>query len=887
MRQRLIAFLLLAALLSPALAPAGPAAAQPLADRDVRDDVFYQFMPIAWRDLDGDAARFGDFGGMTAGLPYLDSLGVTALWMNPIFGSPAYHGYQHMPPNQVDPRFGTEAQFLSFVSAAHAESIKVLIDLVAYVVSQNSTYFQGSYLQPASPWTDWLAYHDPHVGNSSFAGGSYTTWNGATVGEIRWRLDHAPTTAAIRQWCQHWMDPNGDGDPADGIDGWRLDHVLQDEGWGYDMPWWQGWSAAIRAKNPSAFTVVEQADWGSHGADLLSAHDAAFTIPFMFAARSALSSGSAAGLYSSMAATVASLPAGKTYLAVLGNHDVDRLSSATGNVAGRNRAAAAILMTQPFPPCIYYGDELGARGTKANWGSDANDIPMREPFKWLAVAGPPMSNYYVLNTSAYNNRVERNNNGRSVQEQTGVAGSLLETYRSLIALRKGHVALRRGGYDPVPASSGAVWAFLRQAESETLLVAINLSGAAQNLSLDLSEFELPGGSSPVRDVTSGAWLTPVTAANLGAYPLALPAYGWVILNAGLAPPPPPPPSTWDGRNIPADLGAAALAATQNAAATAGDNVNELDQMFLAARPEGVAIGLTGNLDRSGTGLALFFDTAPGGQDSLSTAAFPVPPYGPAALTGLGFDTGFTPDFMFWFNHWSGTQYADLYTLATGGGGTHRYLGSNLVNGGLPLLSGGTNPNGMLAAFCDSNTAGVTASSASAAATATFGFEALIPWPDLGVTEPGTPVRVMAAIVRNTGSITNQVLPPLGPGASAPGIPPLTLKAVPGAQYATLATLSVPGVPAPKRLGVYASPNPARGTATLRFTLAAAAPVRVEVLDVGGRRVRDLGVRALEAGAHAIAWDGRDDSGREAGPGLYFVRVEGPGIEGSARVAQVR
>src|SRR5205823_3118806 len=99
---------------------------------------------IAWRDSDNDAQRFGDFGGMTASLPYLQSLGVSALWMTPIFTSPAYHGYQHMPANVVNPWFGTEAQFLSFVGAAHADSIKVFTDWVAYEVSQNSAYFTSS-----------------------------------------------------------------------------------------------------------------------------------------------------------------------------------------------------------------------------------------------------------------------------------------------------------------------------------------------------------------------------------------------------------------------------------------------------------------------------------------------------------------------------------------------------------------------------------------------------------------------------------------------------------------------------------------------------------------------------------------------------------------------
>lgn len=890
MRRRFLPLLLLAALLAgpPVLARRASAALRHAGNvgRDVRDDVFYQFMPIAWRDSDGDASRFGDFGGMTASLPYLDSLGVTAVWMNPIFASPAYHGYQHMPANQLNPWFGSEAQFRSFVSAAHAESVKVLLDFVAYHVSQNSTYFLDSYRNPASPYSGYLAY--TNAANSTFDGGSFTTWNGSTVGQIKWRLDNPAVTSLVDGWCQHWMDPDGDGDPADGIDGWRLDHVLADEGWGYTTAWWQQWKNAILAKNPAAFTVIEQADWGSYGGDLLAGHDAAFTIPFMFAARAALASESASGLYASMRATIASLPPGRTYVAIVGNHDVNRLASSIGDVAGRNRVAAAILMTQPFPPCIYYGDEIGMRGTKGNWGTDANDIPMREPFKWNAVAGPPMSNYFVLNASAYGARAERDHDGRSVQEQTGVPGSLLETYRALIALRRGHLALRRGGYAEVPSSSQSVWAFVRQAEGETLLVAINLAGSAQAMALDLSGFELPAGDSPVRDVTSGATLAPLTPANLGAYPLTLPAYGWVVLNANLAPGPPPPPSPYDGRDIPRDFGAASLAATQSAAATAGDHLNELDQMFLRATPEGLAVGLTGNLDRSGTGLALLLDTAAGGQDSLATAWIPAPPYGPSDLAGLGFDAGFVPELLLWFNDYGGTQYADLYTLASGGGGTHRYLGSNLVDGGSPLLAGGSNPNGLLAARSDSNRAGVTASSAADAASANFGFEALLPWADLGLGGPGAEMRVMAAIVAGSGALSNQVLPPLGAGAGAPGLPPLSLKEVAGVQYATVSTvLGVPAEPPGARVELSAAPNPSPGATVLRFELARAARVHIEVLDVSGRRVRALGPRLLNAGPHAIRWDGRDDAGRDAGAGLYFVRVAGPDGTGTVRIARVR
>jgi glycosidase len=881
-RPRTFASLLLAlSLAAPRLGTAAP-----LDGRDPRDDVFYQVMPIAWRDSDNDASRFGDFGGMTASLPYLQSLGVTALWMNPVFTSPAYHGYQHMPANVINPWFGTEAQLRSFVSAAHADSIKVFLDWVAYEVSQNSTYFTLSHNNPASPYTSWLAY--TNGSNSTFDGGSYTTWNGSTVGSIKWNLNTREVVDSLESWTAHWLDPNHDGDPSDGIDGFRLDHVLSDEGWGYNLAFWQDWKNAMLAINPSVFTFAEPADWSSHGNDLLGPHDACFTMPFMFAARSAIAAENASGIYNEMASTIASLPANRTYIAILGNHDVDRLSSNTGNVAGRNQVAAAILMTQPFPPCVYFGDELGMRGTKASGSTDAVDVPFREPFKWLATAGPPMSNYFVLNSTAYNNRVERNNDGRSVQEQSGVSGSLLETYRSLIALRKAHVALRRGDYAAISNSSSAVWAFERIAPAESLIVAINLSGSAVSPNLDLSSFQVTNGSTPVRNILTGQSLPDLTTLNSPAYNVSIPAYGWIMLSARVAPGPPPPPSPYDGRQITTDFAPSSLVATQALPTSMGDNVAELDQMFLRPQSDGLAVGITGNLPTDGTALALFFDSVSGGQDSLATSTFGEPPNGVPELTGLGFDTGFTPDRLLWVNLYSGTMYLDEFTLASDGGGTHRYLGSSPVGSGNPILSGGTNTYGLQAAFNDSNTAGVTASSASNPGSASYGFEAVVPWSDLGLSGSGTPVKVMATIVHTNGAMGNQFLPPLAPGTPDVGVPPYSLKTVAGQQYVTQSTaLAVPPASPARRMPLLAAPNPLRDTTTLRFGLARAARVQLDVLDVSGRRVRSLGARLLDAGVNAVRWDGRDDSGRTVGAGLYFARVLADGVSSTTRLVVVR
>lgn len=880
----------LAVLLYMSAALASPAAAAPLANRAPTDDVFYQIMPIAWRDSNNDAQRFGDFGGMTASLPYLKSLGVTAIWMTPIFPSNAYHGYQHGPANQLNPWFGNEAQFLSFVAAAHAESIKVFIDFVAYHVSQNSIYFTDSYLNNASVYTDYLAYSNPRAGNSLFDGGSYTTWNGSTVGQIKWNLTNPAPTALLESWTAHWLDPNGDGNPSDGIDGYRLDHVLLDEGWGYNLGWWQHWKGAMQAVNPDVFTFAEQADWGSHGQDLLSAHDATFTKPFLFAARSAINAGLAAGLYNEMAATLASLPPGRTYLGSLGDHDVDRLASNLANNTSRAKAAAAVLMLQPFPPVIYYGDELGMRGTKANFGSDNNDIPMREPFKWNAVAGAPMSNYHVLNALAFNNRVARDNDGRSVQEQSGVPGSLLETYRTLGQLRRGHAALRHGRYDAIPNSSAATWAFARTAANEeTLIVAINLSGAGSsvNAGLDLSAFAL-SGTVPVRDVVSGATLTPLTAANQSNYVVNVPGSGYRILSARVAAPAAPPPSPYNGAAITSDFAPTTLLATQTTRNSGSDNLMELDQMFARQESDALALGITGNLPNDGTAIALFFDTKAGGQDSLSTATLPQPPSGLPQASGLGFDAGFAPDWCLWVNGFGGNLYLDLYTLATGGGGSKRYLGSGLTGNGQPYLSGGDNPNGLLAAFDNANTQGITLSSAASASTATRGLELRIPWADLGLTGPTPGVKLFAAIIRPDGTLWNQFLPGIGDPQAPLGATPRTFKTIAGTQYVTLPAVTgvEPRGDMPS-LMLASAPNPFRDRTRIACTLPVAGALQVEVLDVSGRRIRTLASGPHAAGTHTLQWDGRDLAGAPVRAGLYLVRATSTGSTRSLRVVRVQ
>ena len=757
--------------------------------RPHEDEVIYQIMPIAWRDSNLDTTgsvqtRFGDFGGLAAteSLDYLQYLGVTMVYLQPIFPSAAYHGYQHGVPDTMNSRFGTEAQFLAFVNAAHARGIKVILDFVAYGVSHNSPYYQSAFQNPQSQYDSWLAF--TNAANSSYVGYTFNTWNGAQVGFIHWNLDNPATVTAVTNWAKKWLDPNGDGNLSDGVDGFRLDHAWASggEGFGADIDFWNQWCGALRAMRPDVFIFCEPSDWGNYGTDLLTpnAFNAVITKPWQFASRDAVNLRNASGLYGSTASTYAAIPAGKLAVAQVSDHDSDRIASVLGNNTARQKVMAAIQMTQPFPPNIYYGDELGMRGTKASTGTDADDIPMREPFKWKAVAGAPMSNYPAITSGAVPPTFSANNDGRSVEEEKGVAGSMLETYRSLIAVRKNSIALRRGSYLPVTSPNSGIYAFVRHHADQTVLVAINLNSSTTSTTIDLSGFTVPkAGAVPV-NLQGGATLPAITPANRAAYPVSLGARSWFIATAALTPPMDVSHADIDGRNIPFDAGALALIATQTNASSFGDNVGELNQLFVRTDGDALRISISGNLPTDGTSLDLFIDvnpSSPAGQNRLVTAHLPAPPGGLAPLDGTIFDAGFAPDTLLYVNSNGGLVYVDQVSLPTAPAlAVKTYRGNTGLNSGRGVLSGGANPNGIEVAFDNTNSAAATA--------ATKGFELRVPFLDLGLPANFSgAVSVAACIQRASGELSNQWLPSLASGAADLGLAP-NLANVAGTQYVT-------------------------------------------------------------------------------------------------------
>lgn len=479
-----------------------------MAIRDPRDEIFYQIMPIAWRlDANADTTelankyRFGNFQGMTNGLAYLRDLGITSVWLNPIFPSRAYHGYQHAFPDQVNPHFGTHDDFRTFVREARNAGIRVLLDIVLYGTSVHNAQFRSAFANPSSREVAPFAFEDD--ARTRPFGYTYTTWSNKPVGFVHWDLRDRAVRARLIEASRSWLRPHR-GDDA--VDGFRLDHVWNQypsgtDGWGYNLDFWLEWKEAMKRERPDVFTIAEQADWSSYGEDLLPAHDAVMSIPLLFAARRSLQSENANEFTHVLEQTLLRTRSPERVLGILGNHDVDRLASALGANPRRLHAALAILLLSPFPPCIYYGDELGLRGNRLDIGGDQNDLPVRQPMPWFRSGGSQTSRFHHISPIAEYELARNQLPDLSVEAQAARTGSTLETVRTLIALRQSTPALRRGSYQTLKTASPSLWAFLREDGEHSVVGCVNISSVTTRESVPL-----PGHSDFQVDLPAFSWV---------------------------------------------------------------------------------------------------------------------------------------------------------------------------------------------------------------------------------------------------------------------------------------------------------------------------------------------------------------------------------------------
>ncbi|HUG40883.1 MAG TPA: alpha-amylase family glycosyl hydrolase, partial [Longimicrobiales bacterium] len=414
-----------------------------------RQGVCYEVFVRSFFDSDGDGV--GDFRGLTAKLDHIDDLGANCIWLMPIMPSPSYHSYDVTNYYEINRDYGTLADFREFMAAAHRRGIHVLIDLVLNHISSEHPIFRDALLRADSPYRDWFIWSPT---TRPAPGWSAPVWHPVPSRDeyyygLFWRgmpdydLDNPGVTAELERVARFWLEDVG-------VDGFRIDavgHFFEgpDGEWKHGPgthAWLRDYDAALRRISPDVFTIGEV--WDSIGA-ILPYYPDQLTAYFMFevadAIVSAVTDGSGDRLLEMVDRVQQEVPDHR-WGTFLRNHDQTRtLTDLNGDVA-RARLAAAIQLTLPGIPFVYYGEEIGMTGSKSD-----GDPRLRTPMQWRAEPGVGFT------TGRAWEPLPADSFAATVADQDEAPASLLNHYRRLIRLRSSDAALARGEFVPLEASA--------------------------------------------------------------------------------------------------------------------------------------------------------------------------------------------------------------------------------------------------------------------------------------------------------------------------------------------------------------------------------------------------------------------------------------------------
>jgi glycosidase len=375
----------------------------------------------------------GDLDGITDKLDYIASLSVDALYLTPIFSSPSNHKYDTADYFSVDPDFGGNAALRRLVDAAHARSMRLVLDGVFnHAGALWPPFVEARRLGKGSRYSNWFYFGAGDQGSPG-----YETWATNVASMPKLRTSDPELRELILRVGRFWIQEFG-------IDGWRLDVANE-----VDHSLWRAFRASVRSANSDAFLVGEI--WEGALPWLRGDQfDSTMNYPLRTAILSfAAASGGMAGtsLLDSVDRLRAAYPEPiQPFLYnLLGSHDEARPMTALGGDRARLALAAAVLYALPGIVSLYYGDEIGMEGHKDDHGN-------RRGMVWRA------------------------------EDQDA---RLLGLHRRLGALRRSRPALRTGTYERIEAR-GPLAVFARVSGSERLLVLANAGESIEVASADMS-----------------------------------------------------------------------------------------------------------------------------------------------------------------------------------------------------------------------------------------------------------------------------------------------------------------------------------------------------------------------------------------------------------------
>ncbi|MBS4712280.1 alpha,alpha-phosphotrehalase [Aeromonas caviae] len=497
--------------------------------------VIYQIYPKSFQD--SGARGTGDLKGIMARLDYLKTLGVDALWLTPVYVSPQVdNGYDIADYLNIDPAYGTMSDFEALLAAAHARGIRIVMDIVVNHTSTEHAWFKSALGDKHSPYRDYYIWKDPVDGGvpnnwQSKFGGSAWELDPATgqyylhlfareQADLNW--ENPAVRAEVKKIIHFWAKKGVDGFRLDVInliskdqafpndeigdgrrfytDGPRIHEFLQDVSRDVFAP-----VGAMTVGEMSSTSLEHCQRYGALDGSELSmvfnfhhlkvdypGGDKWTKAPFDFLELKRIFNHWQSGMH------------GKGWSALFWcNHDQPRIVSRFGD-EGEHRVVAAKMLASTLhglqgTPYIYQGEEIGMTNPGYQRIDDYQDVESRNIFaikqaegmseaEILAILGAKSrdNSRTPMQWSAASNAgftsgtpwLKPAANYSEINAETALADqhSVFWHYRDLIALRKSHPIFTQGDYQELLAGHPQIWAYVRRANGQTLLVVSNFYG---------------------------------------------------------------------------------------------------------------------------------------------------------------------------------------------------------------------------------------------------------------------------------------------------------------------------------------------------------------------------------------------------------------------------
>lgn len=477
----------------------------------LKNAVFYEIYPTSFKDGNGDG--IGDFAGIKEKLPYISAMGFNAIWLNACFESPFRDGgYDVSDYYKIDPKFGSENDFDEFVKDCKKLGIHVIMDLVIGHTSDQHPWFQKSSRAETNAFSDYYIWTDSGL---KFGGGNLRTICGVAERDGGYVINYFATQPALNfgfeqvtePWQMHYKDERLKPLRKEivnimrywlskGIDGFRCDlasSLVKNSKTGEGIDWlWRQLISEIKKEYPEAVFIAE---WCN---PIRSVKGAGFDVDFILHENKWYNDlfrnekgnnlfpelergdnyfnengkGSILDFLRHNQEIENEINGFGYYSVPSGNHDLIRLGS---NCSEEElKVVFSFLLTFKHIPFIYYGDEIGMKYLRGLKSKDGGYIRTgsRTPMRWNDQEknkGFSTSDNTYLPINLQENL--------SVTAQQKDENSLLNTVKSLIAIRKSHQCLNAESvFEVISAENqGYPLVYRRKNESESIVIALNPS----------------------------------------------------------------------------------------------------------------------------------------------------------------------------------------------------------------------------------------------------------------------------------------------------------------------------------------------------------------------------------------------------------------------------